>query len=139
MAAIGRYDSDLQMFVEEPRDVQRAHLRFLRWLVERQDLEHPAAARRAACLPRRCSVLSRKDSAPRRFGRRRVRAEIPRSRAGGSRSGARLGWRPGPPSVGGAPLRADPNVGRGVGPALARGAAVRSPLVASPAYDALYR
>ena len=42
MAAIGRYDSDLQMFVEEPRDVRRAHLRFLRWLVERRDLEHPA-------------------------------------------------------------------------------------------------
>jgi hypothetical protein len=42
MAAIGRYDSDLQMFVEESRDAQRAHLRFLRWLVERGDLEHPA-------------------------------------------------------------------------------------------------
>ena len=42
MAAIGRYDSDLQMFVEEPREVQPAHLRFLRWLVERRDLEHPA-------------------------------------------------------------------------------------------------
>ena len=42
MAAIGRYDGDLQMFVEEPRDVQRAHLRFLRWLAERRDLEHPA-------------------------------------------------------------------------------------------------
>lgn len=42
MAAIGRYDGDLQMFVERPRDVQRAHLRFLRWLVERRDLEHPA-------------------------------------------------------------------------------------------------
>ena len=41
MAAIGRYDSDLQMFVEEPRDAQRAHLGFLRWLVEQRDLEHP--------------------------------------------------------------------------------------------------
>jgi len=41
VAAIGRYDGDLQMFVEEPRDIRRAHLRFLRWLVERRSLEHP--------------------------------------------------------------------------------------------------
>jgi hypothetical protein len=40
MAAIGRYDGDLQMFVEEPHDVKRAHLGFLRWLVERRRLEH---------------------------------------------------------------------------------------------------
>jgi hypothetical protein len=43
VAAIGRYDTDLQMFVEEPRDVRRAHLRFLRWLAERQMLEHSVA------------------------------------------------------------------------------------------------
>ena len=41
MAAIGRYDCDLQMFVDEPRDVKPAHLRFLRWLVEQRRLEHP--------------------------------------------------------------------------------------------------
>jgi hypothetical protein len=41
MATIGRYDSDLQMFVEKPRDAKRAHLSFLRWLVERRRLEHP--------------------------------------------------------------------------------------------------
>ena len=43
VARIGRYDSDLQMFVEEPRDARRVHLRFLRWLVERQGLEHPVS------------------------------------------------------------------------------------------------
>jgi hypothetical protein len=29
-----RYDGSLQMFVEAPRDVDLARLRFLRWLVE---------------------------------------------------------------------------------------------------------
>lgn len=41
VATIGRYDGDLQMFVEKPRDSRRAHLRFLRWLAERRMLEHP--------------------------------------------------------------------------------------------------
>jgi hypothetical protein len=41
MRAVGRYDGELQMFVEEPREPNHEHLRFLRWLVERGRLEHP--------------------------------------------------------------------------------------------------
>jgi hypothetical protein len=42
MKAVGRYDSALQMFVEEPRDPDLRRLTFLRWLVENNRLEHPA-------------------------------------------------------------------------------------------------
>ncbi len=42
MKAVGRYDSALQMFVEEPRDPDLRRLSFLRWLVENDRLEHPA-------------------------------------------------------------------------------------------------
>lgn len=35
MHALGRYDSSLQMYVSEPREVSTAHLEFLRWLAER--------------------------------------------------------------------------------------------------------
>ena len=38
-----RYDGDLQMFREEPREISVAHLRFLRWLVEQGRLEYPPA------------------------------------------------------------------------------------------------
>ena len=34
------YDGDLQMFCEEPREINVAHLRFLRWLIEQGRLEH---------------------------------------------------------------------------------------------------
>ncbi len=37
-----RYDTDLQMYVEPPRKPDLAHLRFLRWLAERGELEHEA-------------------------------------------------------------------------------------------------
>ena len=36
----GRYDAALQMFTREPREIDLAHLRFLRWLGERGRLEH---------------------------------------------------------------------------------------------------
>jgi hypothetical protein len=42
MKAVGRYDGNLQMFVEEPRDVDLRRLGFVRWLVENDRLEHPA-------------------------------------------------------------------------------------------------
>ena len=42
MKAVGRYDSALQMFVEEPRDPDLRQLTFLRWLIENNRLEHPA-------------------------------------------------------------------------------------------------
>ena len=40
MKAVGRYDSALQMFVEEPREPDMNRLTFLRWLVENDRLEH---------------------------------------------------------------------------------------------------
>ena len=42
MKAVGRYDSALQMFVEEPREPHLRQLTFLRWLIENNRLEHPA-------------------------------------------------------------------------------------------------
>jgi hypothetical protein len=42
MKAVGRYDTNLQMFVEEPRDPDLRRLSFMRWLVENNRLEHPA-------------------------------------------------------------------------------------------------
>ena len=42
MKAVGRYDSTLQMFVEEPREPDLRQLTFLRWLIENNRLEHPA-------------------------------------------------------------------------------------------------
>ena len=41
MKAVGRYDTSLQMFVEEPRDPDLRRLGFMRWLVENNRLEHP--------------------------------------------------------------------------------------------------
>ncbi len=38
-----RYDTDLQMYVEPPREPDLAHLRFLRWLCEHGRLEHRSA------------------------------------------------------------------------------------------------
>ena len=36
-----RFDSDLQMFCDAPREPSMAQLRFLRWLAERGQAEHP--------------------------------------------------------------------------------------------------
>jgi hypothetical protein len=41
MKAVGRYDTALQMFVEETREPDLRQLTFLRWLVENNRLEHP--------------------------------------------------------------------------------------------------
>ncbi len=35
MKELGRYDTDLQMFVEKPREVNMNHLRFMRDLMEK--------------------------------------------------------------------------------------------------------
>jgi len=43
MAARGRYDSTLQMFVQETRDLDLGRLTFLRWLGEQGRLEHDIA------------------------------------------------------------------------------------------------
>ena len=42
MKAVGRYDSALQMFVEEPREPDLRRLSFMRWLIENNRLEHEA-------------------------------------------------------------------------------------------------
>jgi hypothetical protein len=43
MKAVGRYDSALQTFVEEPGELDLRRLTFLRWLVEHGRLDHPAS------------------------------------------------------------------------------------------------
>ena len=43
METLHRYDGTLQMFVDQPRDADARHLRFLRWLGERGALEHEVA------------------------------------------------------------------------------------------------
>lgn len=40
MKAVGRYDSVLQMFVEDTREPDMNRLTFLRWLIENDRLEH---------------------------------------------------------------------------------------------------
>ena len=40
MSGPGAYDATLQMFVQQPRPVDFARLRFLRWLAEHGRLEH---------------------------------------------------------------------------------------------------
>ena len=35
-----RYDAELQMFADQPREPDLTRLRFLRWLVEHGQLEH---------------------------------------------------------------------------------------------------
>jgi hypothetical protein len=42
MKKVGRYDSALQMFVEEPREPDVNRLTFMRWLIENNRLEHEA-------------------------------------------------------------------------------------------------
>jgi hypothetical protein len=43
MKSIGRYDATLQMFTDQPGEVNMARLQFLRWLAERDLLEHALA------------------------------------------------------------------------------------------------
>jgi len=43
MRALGQYDGNLQMFVEDEHELDRRRLRFLRWLGEQGRLEHPIA------------------------------------------------------------------------------------------------
>ena len=43
MERIGEYDGGLQMFVEEARTPDLRRLHFLRWLIEHDRYDHPAA------------------------------------------------------------------------------------------------
>lgn len=45
MKALGRYDTDLQMFIDRERTLDVSRLRFLRWLAEQGKLEHAVAGR----------------------------------------------------------------------------------------------
>lgn len=42
MKTIGRYDANLQMFVEEPREIDLRRVMFLRWLMDNGRLERSA-------------------------------------------------------------------------------------------------
>lgn len=43
MAAMGPYDSTLQMFVQTPQPIDMSRLTFMRWLAEHGKLEHHIA------------------------------------------------------------------------------------------------
>jgi len=45
MATGSNYDGEVQMFVQRPREIDLAHLRFLRWLAVRGSLEHEPLGR----------------------------------------------------------------------------------------------
>ena len=45
MNGCGRYDAELHMFVEQPREPDLRLLRFLRWLAKRGRLEHRPVSR----------------------------------------------------------------------------------------------
>jgi hypothetical protein len=63
VATASEYDGDVQMFVERPREVDLAHLRFLRWLAERGSLEHHPASRPFGVYALADVVLTRSDAA----------------------------------------------------------------------------
>ena len=63
MARRGRYDSTLQMFVQEPRDLDVSRLVFLRWLGEQGRLEHEIAG--PSCGP---MLLRSRSATPGKLG-----------------------------------------------------------------------
>ena len=62
MAKGSDYDGDVQMFVQRPREIDLAHLRFLRWLAVRGYLEHAPAGQSYGVY---AAVLAQIDSARR--------------------------------------------------------------------------
>jgi len=62
MATGSNYDGEVQMFVEKQREVDLAHLRFLRWLAERGNLEHAPVGRSNGAYARANGELSRADA-----------------------------------------------------------------------------
>ena len=61
MTAGSDYDGEVQMFVQRPREIDLAHLRFLRWLAVRGYLEHAPAGQS-------CGVYARADVVPAQTG-----------------------------------------------------------------------
>ncbi|HYU19181.1 MAG TPA: hypothetical protein VEQ11_10830 [Chloroflexota bacterium] len=49
MQALGPYDTNLQMFIQEPREPDLQQLTFLRWLAEHGALEHDVAGPSTGC------------------------------------------------------------------------------------------
>ena len=62
MAAMGSYDSTLQMFVQKPQPIDMSRLSFMRWLAEQGKLEHPMAGPSSTSQTRRSRI--RKVRAP---------------------------------------------------------------------------
>ena len=65
MATGSNYDGEVQMFVERPREIDLAHLRFLRWLAVRGYLEHPPAGRSYGVYARDAAVPAQTDTVQR--------------------------------------------------------------------------
>ena len=61
MATGSDYDSEVQMFVERPREIDLAHLCFLRWLADRGYLEHAPAGRSYGVYARDAAVPAQTD------------------------------------------------------------------------------
>jgi len=62
MATESDYDGEIQMFVQRPRELDLAHLRFLRWLAVRGYLEHAPAGRSYGAYARDAGVLAQADA-----------------------------------------------------------------------------
>jgi hypothetical protein len=73
MATGNDYDGEVQMFVQRPREIDLAHLRFLRWLAVRGSLEHEPAGRPYGVYALDDVVLTQTDSV--RSGVARKRSE----------------------------------------------------------------
>ena len=65
MATGSNYDGEVQMFVERPREIDLAHLRFLRWLAVRGYLEHAPAGPSYGVYARDAAMLTQTDGARR--------------------------------------------------------------------------
>ena len=61
MTAGSDYDGEVQMFVQRPREIDLAHLRFLRWLAVRGYLEHAPAGRSYGVYARADVVAAQTD------------------------------------------------------------------------------
>ncbi len=63
MESTRHYVGDLQMFCGKPREINVAHLRFLRWLVEQGRLEHPPAGPPSGELAPMCAAWPLREAA----------------------------------------------------------------------------
>jgi hypothetical protein len=66
MATGSNYDGEVQMFVQRPREIDLAHLRFLRWLAVRGCLEHEPVGRSYGVYALNDLVFAPADPIPRK-------------------------------------------------------------------------